>query len=194
MAATRLGLYELLAPQFLVGFTFPDHIDGYLSVLGVDELRMASDESGVVYTGVVSFTGAAGASPAPIHRDPSGAVFEWEDVKLGFRLTIPRDGAAPINDAVTAIASSLPDLNDLFTTYGAIEQTATTATEYPGIRFRLELGQFPNCSEHRPSFCKPRRDVCPAENSFGIRTGRRPFSWAAVSSQIVGQFRLRRPP
>jgi hypothetical protein len=137
--ATKLGLYELLTPLFLAGFTFPDYIDQYLAFLGVDELHTASDESGVVYSGMVSFGGTAGASPVRQHHDPSGAVFEWEDVTLGFRLTIPRDGAAPIHSVVTNTVTPLTDLDNLFNRFGVVEQTATLATEYPGVRFRLEL-------------------------------------------------------
>ena len=56
MAATRAGLYDLLAPQFLVGFTFPAQVDQYLSILAMDELHTAYDSNAVVYTGVASFT------------------------------------------------------------------------------------------------------------------------------------------
>lgn len=145
----RLGLYELLSPQFLLGFTFPDYVHRYLSTLGVDELRTAYSESGVLYTGTASFTGAAGAEPVRQHRDPSGALFEWEDVTLQFRLTLPRDGAAFIQSAITAVTgngvvpgnvrSEVQKLGDLFDSLGAAEDPATAASDYPGVRFRLEL-------------------------------------------------------
>jgi hypothetical protein len=129
LAATRLGLYELLAPQFLLGFTFPDYVDRYLSVLGVDELRTTWDDRAVVHTGRVTFTGEGGAVPARQHRDPSGAVFEWEDVAIDFRLTIPRDGAAVIDTTLNdpsvpgPVASALQPLDALFDRFGAVEQT-----------------------------------------------------------------------
>lgn len=165
MSATKLGLYELLAPQFLAGFTFPDHVDRYLSVLGVDELRMGHDDNGVVYTGRVSFNGAAGALPARQHRDPSGAVFDWKDVTLDFRLTIPRDGAAPIDTAVQSAAIVSTALKDLFDELGPVEQTPAASTDYPGIRFRLEL-LFSFLTFHmgeswKPGMVAPDRRVVP---------------------------------
>ncbi|MFC8350045.1 hypothetical protein [Streptomyces sp. NPDC057280] len=136
---SRLGLYELLAPQFLAGFTFPEYVDRYLSTLGVDELHTAHDGSAVVYSGRCSFTGAAGAAPERAHHDPSGAVFEWGDVTLDFRLTLPRDGAAFVSTAVGAPMVGSPGLNALFNAFGAVEGAGTAPTEYPGVRFRLEL-------------------------------------------------------
>jgi hypothetical protein len=138
LAATPLGLYELLAPQFLVGFTFPEHVDRYLSVLGVDDLRAAHDGAGVVYSGRCSFVGDAGAAPVRAHRDPSGAIFEWEDVALDFRLTIPRDGGAFVDTAVSHPTLGSPPLDALFDRFGPVEGLPVP-TEYPGIRFRLEL-------------------------------------------------------
>jgi hypothetical protein len=135
VSATKLGLYELLAPQFLAGFTFPEHVDRYLAVLGVDELRAAADESAVVYAGRVSFGGEASALPARRHRDPSGAVFEWEDVTLDFRLTLPRDGVAFIDQVVNPATSPVPGfppaLHNLFIALGPVEETAAVPTEYP---------------------------------------------------------------
>ena len=144
MAATELGLYELLAPQFLAGFRFPEKVDRYLSKLDVDELHSAFDESGVVYTGRVSFRDEVGAATIREHEE-KGAILRWEDVALDFRLTIPRDGMQLIDDAASAIALASPtdpkadDLDVLFTALGPVEQSAGTATEFPGIRFRLEL-------------------------------------------------------
>jgi len=137
MPASKLSLYDLLAPQFPC--TFPDYIDAYLAFLQIDELHVAWDESAVLYSGRVSFGSESGAAPERRHRDPSGAVFEWEDVTLDFSLTIPRDGAAFINDAVNNAVIPLPDLDALFDTFGNVEQAVTVPTEYPGVRFRLEL-------------------------------------------------------
>lgn len=142
MSATRFGLYELLSPSFLVGFTFPPAIDRFLSTLGVDTLRSTADETGVVYTGRVSFMGDGGAEPIRELPTSTGAFFQWEDVTLDFRLTVPRDGAAFIHDAAGELAAAPfndPDLQSLLDVFGAVEQTAAAATEYPGVRFRLEL-------------------------------------------------------
>jgi hypothetical protein len=114
VAVSRLGLFELLAPQFLVGFTFPEHVDRYLSVLGVDELRTSHDDDAVVHVGRCSFVGDAGASPMREHRDPSGTVFAWEDVTIEFRLMLPRDGAAFIDTAVSTPVVGSPSLDALF--------------------------------------------------------------------------------
>src|SRR4051812_17346578 len=127
MAATKLGLYELLAPQFLAGFKFPEAADRCLSFLDLDELHDAVDESGVVYTGRVSFRDEVGAETIREHEE-KGAIFRWEDITIDFRLTIPRDGAQFIDDAASAIAVGAPadpdadDLDLLFTALGPVEQ------------------------------------------------------------------------
>jgi hypothetical protein len=108
-------------------------------VLGVDELRSAHDDDASVYVGRCSFVGDAGASPVREHRDPSGAVFRWEDITIDFRLTLPRDGAAFVSTAVGLPVVGSPELKSLFDSLGPVEGTATVPTEYPGIRFRLEL-------------------------------------------------------
>ncbi|HWS87549.1 MAG TPA: hypothetical protein VN282_11335 [Pyrinomonadaceae bacterium] len=54
MALTKMGLYELLAPQFLAGYVFPPQVDAVLSILFVDELHTVSDDWAIVYTGRLS--------------------------------------------------------------------------------------------------------------------------------------------
>ncbi len=139
MSATKLGLYELLAPQFLAGFTFPPNVDRYLAFLSVEELRTSFDDSGVVYSGRVSFGGEGEAAPEREHQSPDGGVLRWDDVFVDFRLTIPRDGAAIIDTASQDIIGVLPEFSDLFDQFGPVEQSIAVATEFPGIRFRLEL-------------------------------------------------------
>jgi hypothetical protein len=146
-------LYDLLAPQFLAGFTFPSHVDSYLSVLAVRDLRTAEDEFGVLYTGTLRFGKDGEAVPDLTHQDPaSGAVFRWEDVTVEFRLTLPRDGARFIDQGFSAVAAlpepdasvtdlkaAVAEVDALFDALGLAEDPATGASEYPGIRFRLEL-------------------------------------------------------
>ncbi|HEV2757651.1 MAG TPA: DUF6603 domain-containing protein [Actinomycetota bacterium] len=149
MSLGPLGLYELLTPYFLVGFTFPEHIDQYLSVLRVRELHTAHDDTAVVYSGVAEFDLSAG-SDIRVHREPSGGVFRWEDVEIGFELTVPRDGASFIESAVGSGGSQLSELKSLFDALGDTDQTSALPatlvlpsgvlpTEYPGTGFRLKL-------------------------------------------------------
>jgi len=63
--ATKLGLYELLGPFFLAGFTLPKEADDILAFLGIDELDMTYDDSAVVFFGTASFGGQGGrAAPS----------------------------------------------------------------------------------------------------------------------------------
>lgn len=161
--ATKLGLYELLAPQFLAGLPLPDYIDEYLSILGIEELHTALDAAAVVYTGIVTPGGDAAALPHMEHRAPTGEVFRWQDTQIRFRLTIPR---APISGwlnaqlvqlaaaggnlanpalpaGVQADGNALLNMSDLLGSRlqpsTAAVPPATATTDAPQFAFRLEL-------------------------------------------------------
>ncbi|HEX5191935.1 MAG TPA: hypothetical protein VFW09_03970 [Solirubrobacteraceae bacterium] len=129
-----LGLYDLLGPEFLAGFTFPDHIDQYLKPLSVSHLAMTSDDTGVLYTGTVYF-GSDGVPPSNQHTDPSGAVFDWTDLNFQFRLRVWREVSPDVQTVVNALGGSANSLSALFNEFG----TSASPTDYPGLRFRLEL-------------------------------------------------------
>jgi hypothetical protein len=133
-----LGLYDLLAPQFLAGFQFPDYVDKYLSVLAVAELQSTSDANSILYTGTVFFPSSPGSPPVLQHREPSGRTFDILDLTLQFRLMVPRAGSGPIKSVIDtlAIAPQLKPIKDLVDSLGA---QASTPTDYPGIAFQLEL-------------------------------------------------------
>ena len=137
-----LFLYDLLAPQFLLGFSFPDYIDKYLSVLSVSDFQTSSDDMAVLYTGTVYFPSGFGSNAGPPqHTDPSGAIFDFNDMNFRFRLLIPRSGASFIRTAISDIPSlafppSLQPLEDnVFGTVGS----PSGPTDYPGVAFQLEL-------------------------------------------------------
>ena len=126
-----LGLYRLLTPYFLAGFTFPDEADAYLSKLGVSDLSAVYDDSASVLTGTLNF----GDAPREHVTGDGKGGFRWDEIAVRFRLTVPRDGATFIDSA----AGSLTTLKALLDRFLPVDQTATAPTEYPGVRFRLEL-------------------------------------------------------
>lgn len=128
-----LGLYRLLAPYFLAGFTFPEEADRYLSELGVADLSAVHDNSASVFSGVLTW------GDAPKEQQPTSGRgrFVWEDVTVRFRLVVPRDGAGFVNTAVHAMPTQ--PLAGLLDQFLPVDQTPTAPTEYPGVRFRLEL-------------------------------------------------------
>ena len=133
---TALGLYRLLSPYFLSGVTFPSETDSYLSALGVTDLGSTYDDTAVIYTGTLQF-----GPNAPRRHANSGnkAGFAWDEIAVRFRLAVPRDGAELINTAVTSVPPAvLGPLKNLLDQFLPVEQSVTP-TEYPGIRFRLEL-------------------------------------------------------
>ena len=142
-----LTLYDLLAPEFLAGFSFPSYIDQYLSLLVVSELTMTSDSSvgaayagGVLYTGTVAFPSAPG-SPPPVtqHTDPSGAVFNWNDISFQFRLRTWRNGSSALQSVVNAPVISSLGLGTYFSNFTPSKTGPLTNSDYPGLQFRLEL-------------------------------------------------------
>jgi hypothetical protein len=144
-----LLLYDLLAPEFLGGFSFPSYIDDYLKLLAVSDLTMTSDDTsgsytgGILYTGTVFFPSAPG-DPAPVtqHTDPSGAVFQWSDVNFQFRLRTWREGSSDVQtvvNAVSGITSGSNTIQGLFNNFNPNSAASLSSPDYPGLRFRLEL-------------------------------------------------------
>jgi large repetitive protein len=131
-----LGLYDLLAPQFLAGFQFPDFIDKYLSTLAVADLQTTSDVNSILYTGTVFFPDSLGGPPVLQHRDPTGQVFDIADLTLQFRLLVPRAGSPHLKSVIDTLAVGFQPIKDVVDSLGA--QT-DTPTDYPGIAFQLEL-------------------------------------------------------
>jgi len=138
-ATKALGLYDLLAPQFLAGFQFPDYIDKYLSLLAVADFRTTSDGSATLYTGTVYFPSAPGSPPVLQHQDPGGAVFDFHDITLQFRLTIPRAGSSGVKTAIDTIASADSSLVPVQSIANSFGDAAGSPTDYPSIAFRLDL-------------------------------------------------------
>ncbi|MBO3752416.1 hypothetical protein J5X84_40705 [Streptosporangiaceae bacterium NEAU-GS5] len=130
---SAFGLYHLLAPYFLAGFTFPREVDDYLSVVGVTGVTTAYDELATVTTGTLVW----GDAPRSQRTSSGNGGLGWEDLTVRFRLTVPRDGAAFIDTAAQTLAA--PELSALLDRFLPIHQVGATPTEYPGVRFRLEL-------------------------------------------------------
>src|SRR5829696_4052154 len=94
---SSLGLYNLLTPYFLAGVVFREQDDAFLSKLGVVDLSCTYDEFATIHTGTMQF------GPDAVQRRGSSsgdAGFAWEEVRVRFRLTVPRDGAALIDTVV----------------------------------------------------------------------------------------------
>jgi hypothetical protein len=141
-----LGLYDLLAPQYLLGLRgaldklklpFAEHIDKYLSMLAVRDLQTTSDPNAVLYTGTVYFTSTPGQPPVLSHQDPSGAIFDFNDITFKFRLLIPRAGASLIPTGISSFGSFVPGLQPL--TDNAFGAQTASPTDYPGFAFQLDL-------------------------------------------------------
>lgn len=159
MAVSGLGLFDLLAPQYLVGLQFPPQIDQYLSLLGIDEFNSFYTDKTIVYTGKASFRGDGSGNAEVVHQEPNGARFTWERENIRFRMIIPRDGAEFVDEAVNDFTGTtgngkLPDtaalLNDLRPQPDvnlsmdedqalATSEIETVVVDYPSVGFRIEL-------------------------------------------------------
>lgn len=143
----KFGLFDLLAPQYLVGIQLPQQVQEYLSILSVDELNTFYDDNFVVYTGILSFEGDGSGSAEVVHNAPSGAQFTWEKRNLNFRMMVPRDGAEFVDRAAnnSSGGGKLPQvsalLNDLRPqpTDADMDDATLEVVDFPAVAFRLEL-------------------------------------------------------
>ena len=109
----------------------------------MSDLQSSSDDSAVVYTGTVHFPSGFGSNAGrpPQHTDPSGAIFDFNDLSFKFRLLIPRSGATFIRTAVDNIPSLAfpPSLEPLKDNVFGVIGSPDVGTDFPGIAFQLEL-------------------------------------------------------
>ena len=124
-----LRLYDLLAPQFLAGFKFSESFDKILSKLTVTDLQSTSDTKSILYTGTVKIP------EDQTTQHSSGAFFDWKKGELQFRLRIPRGGSEGIKGIVDKLPSAPPGVDVL----NLLGTPPSEGSDYPGLRFRLEL-------------------------------------------------------
>lgn len=159
MAIRKLDLYDLLAPQFLLGFSFPDYIDRNLKVLSIAELHTTYDEELVIYSGTLVVSGDGAGSLEFVQEEPAGTSLSWNGNQFKFRLTISRDASPLIDESINPTASpptTGSTLNDLVLLFQALRPTSESATDpighphteialdpaitdYPGFAFKLEI-------------------------------------------------------
>ncbi len=145
MSVARIGLFDLLAPQYVAGIQFPDYIQRYLAVLGVDELHTTYDNENILYTGIASFEGN-GSGNEVLHEEPGGATFTWNRRNIQFRLLIPRNGAEFIDRAANHLPATdkLPQVSSFLNALkpapdADMDIAPVPVTDYPGSTYRLEL-------------------------------------------------------
>jgi hypothetical protein len=154
MPVRKLSLYDLLAPQFLLGFSFPDYIDRNLRVLSIEEIHATFDEELVVYSGVLVVGGDGEGSLEFVQEEPAGTSLSWNGNLFKFRLTVSRDASNLIRDSIVPTTdTTLTNLNNLFQDLrppgedladpvGHPHSETTlddTITDYPGFAFKLEI-------------------------------------------------------
>lgn len=142
------ALIDLLTPYVLEGAAMSGLVHELLSVLWVQRLDTALDDDGVVVSGVARFTPEAQINP-PIFTPPAsismsgtasvehredrgpGAYWDFPDIDIRFRLTVPRTSSPVIDAALPAVP-----IGPLLTGWG----TGTAARgDAPGTSFTLDL-------------------------------------------------------
>src|SRR5262249_13848436 len=84
------------------------------------------------------------ASPVPVQKRPSGEVFEWGDINVQFRLTIPRNGASDLKQVIDKAANiggaggPIGNLQTTVNLWGTVPATGQSS-DYPGFAFKLEM-------------------------------------------------------
>ena len=126
------ALFDLLAPYFLAGVQLPDGVHNAISLLHVDEVHSAWDESGVCLWGIARVAG----DQSPNHTTPQGSIWDWHDVTLQFRLTAARSGSNTASAAFSVVGGDVKSMADAF---GHEPGSGSGATDFPGSRFKLEL-------------------------------------------------------
>jgi hypothetical protein len=160
-----LRLSDLLMPTMPAGVELPDDILLLLEPLSVHipTLHTTHDETRVVYTGKLAFTlGEEQFTSLLTLPISSGLKIDVPlDDLLGFRLTVPRDGATIINDVLSqdALQPVFQPMRDLFGQFGGI----TAPSDYPGLHFQLELmvgvARFPLGSRWVPGVLTPDKHI-----------------------------------
>ena len=153
----QLGLFDLLAPELLLGMKFPDAVsflEEYITRLAVVELHEAWDDQAIVYSGLVRYSPNGTGASTPQFTAASGSSLSPSSPDAQFRLTVFRKSSSQIKEvvddtSVDAFAFLRPALNRL-------ETQNVTTSDYPGFSFELEL-LLQNATLKLPASMRPAR-------------------------------------